>query len=1398
MAQVAAKANPKLDRFRQLMAEKKLSNHSPSEIDSMQSSGEDALHSSSAGQSGAVEKISAGKSMQSIKENTHPNNNHAAMKQIMMKRGNIMTPKNESNQAVELAVSMDESDASPFAMLGNYLDESRLSQLGLGSIVSSLRSNDGIDNESIAITPAKWKRGNGQDAALGEWDASGILTFLGESPLFDEQQTNNNMIEENGDLVQSSAKKVKSLEQKLLRSTDHIASPEMTPINQNKEVKFAIQGGWQTPKGDTLSKYPKSPFMGEKPSMMDENSMEPQVNPMNESVLISDDDASVESNEASDESTSISQGSRGRSSSKVKVYQSSTATSPSKASLMERNKTLVKEVRFADQTCVELSAKNKYYKEQYGQVKKNLVAANKDNSLLKENYETSLQENTRLKVLVESLQAQKDQATSQVEAYRNQIATTEESHRSDLKRWEDTHHSHLKNSQKQLSTLNERLEQSLIANKSLQGKLNAIEGQLESKKLQEDSSSEELIRSLKGLVASGGDNATSKAAASIRETNQIRINELQKQCEEQQDQLKQARSECEMIGYDRDYWQSQCDGLHRQITQWNQSSDSLLDVFFNEDGSHNEDFINNLAFTPTKEKGGDASVDNPVTPTSNLLARTLQSELKRRQTTSDKLEQTERNVTALQHEIHDMKMDTEESRADKALLEEELEEKCIAIAEFDELLEYKDAKIDELETMLEQQNVQIDNLLDEIDVMCNEENSEDESKQHASPSKEMRRRIVSLEERLDAAEEMLAYSDEELQQTTDELAATKEQLNEFDESNEKMNKELSNAYIEIADQKRFSDFQASTIERINEELSQSSDKNEKLRKQLASFFKSLQALDKILRNYEESDDTVRQRMAEFSIKIAELAAKVNRLSLGMTAVEGKPSAIVDHERNEANEKLHQALGYLEELTNEVKSQSKESESLRSQLNTMTAELNFYKLGGTKTVDSGTPQMSALRINNTDLINENEHLRVSLKSCELQLENQKALLRSATQEAEGFRDNAKASKSAFECLQAEATLTKESLSKMEEECKYLRQEVSKQMNELKQNQRSMSEAQEKLLKEKTALQERYQSLETNCKNLETKLISEFEERRSVEASLEDALKHNEALEKELEMNLEECDEKQEECQALIVQLQQLQSALADAEDERSEQQEDIDRLDLQIKEQNDSLLSCEEIIIGYKDDIRRLKNELHHTITEKNSRIEMLEKGLGDRQMLFKEQLSRTKKERDESNADLTGMIDKLKVELQATNSSHKQFAENAKKEIVEFESKIRKQEEQINSLQYELHQSEQQLNAMEIDYSRLATKNDDDSEDANQLRQQMYELHANLEELEDTRGQQSQEIAELTEDNNRLAHKCHTFKTTVKELNNKVKSWEKSYRDQSDLLLSYSREISRLNSGRGY
>ena len=90
------------------------------------------------------------------------------------------------------------------------------------------------------------------------------------------------------------------------------------------------------------------------------------------------------------------------------------------------------------------------------------------------------------------------------------------------------------------------------------------------------------------------------------------------------------------------------------------------------------------------------------------------------------------------------------------------------------------------------------------------------------------------------------------------------------------------------------------------------------------------------------------------------------------------------------------------------------------------------------------------------------------------------------------------------------------------------------------------------------------------------------------------------------------------------------------------------------------------------------------------------------------------------------MIDKLKLELNSSNASHKDFADKTKVEIGVLETKIRVQEEDITNLRYELHCSEEQLedtltqlNAMEIDFARLTTKNDDDSEDAGALQQQM-------------------------------------------------------------------------------
>ena len=110
------------------MAEKKLSNHSSSELESMPSVQDDVASTERPGDNNNNNKSRNN-------ENVNPNN-FMAMKQIISKRGNASAQKKNENSQFAAELSMDDlSDASPFAMLGNYLNESRLSQLGLASIV---------------------------------------------------------------------------------------------------------------------------------------------------------------------------------------------------------------------------------------------------------------------------------------------------------------------------------------------------------------------------------------------------------------------------------------------------------------------------------------------------------------------------------------------------------------------------------------------------------------------------------------------------------------------------------------------------------------------------------------------------------------------------------------------------------------------------------------------------------------------------------------------------------------------------------------------------------------------------------------------------------------------------------------------------------------------------------------------------------------------------------------------------------------------------------------------------------------------------------------------------------------------------------------------------------------
>ncbi|KAL7553869.1 hypothetical protein ACHAWF_018640 [Thalassiosira exigua] len=68
-----------------------------------------------------------------------------------------------------------------------------------------------------------------------------------------------------------------------------------------------------------------------------------------------------------------------------------------------------------------------------------------------------------------------------------------------------------------------------------------------------------------------------------------------------------------------------------------------------------------------------------------------------------------------------------------------------------------------------------------------------------------------------------------------------------------------------------------------------------------------------------------------------------------------------------------------------------------------------------------------------------------------------------------------------------------------------------------------------------------------------------------------------------------------------------------------------------------------------------------------------------------------------------------------------------------------------------------------------------------------------MEEIEETKDQQSKRAVELSDQVASLQKKSAIFKDKVKLLNQKNKAWEDSYNAQSDDLVKHTMEISRLN-----
>lgn len=257
-----------------------------------------------------------------VKENRHPNNsNFAAMKQIMRRKQLANVARKELDASWEAkksrgvaneedggraeaggerpttecgatndddgeppvddgeSRSSDERDASgassPWAMLGNHLNETTMDREENSAELAS---------ELAQISPARWEQQRhdlrseslssesnlGNTIGSSNGGISGVLSFLGESPLFDQTVAEEDEAERN---LNRSAEKVKRLEEHLLRSAtaggEGVPSPVQPPRkvgnddgdddpvlatageenDREKEVTFAIQEGWETPRG---------------------------------------------------------------------------------------------------------------------------------------------------------------------------------------------------------------------------------------------------------------------------------------------------------------------------------------------------------------------------------------------------------------------------------------------------------------------------------------------------------------------------------------------------------------------------------------------------------------------------------------------------------------------------------------------------------------------------------------------------------------------------------------------------------------------------------------------------------------------------------------------------------------------------------------------------------------------------------------------------------------------------------------------------------------------------------------------------------------------------------------------------------------------------------------------
>ncbi|KAL3767413.1 hypothetical protein ACHAWO_013854 [Cyclotella atomus] len=565
--------------------------------------------------------------------------------------------------------------------------------------------------------------------------------------------------------------------------------------------------------------------------------------------------------------------------------------SPTKETLNERVKFLATEVRFADQTCVELSTKLNSVKSQMTTYKRDLSTAKQDNSRLLHRYEVTLQENARLQALISN---QQESSHQQVEEYKSRLNKMEKEYKHALAEGESRNLSQLTSMQDQIDALHERLATSLQVNSSLQTKLDAWNDNTQRLMNKDDSN-----------VANATIQHLQEKCDAAYATNQVmqdRLNDLQSMYDGRNNELEKERKERTRVENERDDLLKRYEEVCRQATSdW--GCQEMNDLWRENDDLG--DFLEQVDFTPIK---GD---ENRVPTMSDLSEKKHHNEA---------VETLQLRVDTLDNALSELKIDYEELKADNGLMEEDLRDKCCVV--------------EKLKAELVERDETIGRLLEEIEVMGGDSSGKETDGASDSPARSFSNRsssrgsgsscspsvdsiptstrnelcstIADLEGSLEVTKEALESTEDELIDTrrkladaeaklaetetlADEIAgqleAAEEELVEaeeeaiaLDEQIASMNKDLNSASKELQETKEFCEFQARTIQTLKLDQCNKETRIKEFSIQLKSSLQALMKVEKILRTYEDSDDMAKKKLGEQSRKIVRLEETIKAIS----------------------------------------------------------------------------------------------------------------------------------------------------------------------------------------------------------------------------------------------------------------------------------------------------------------------------------------------------------------------------------------------------------------------------------------------------------------------------------------------------------------------------------------